>query len=366
MKTFSITSPTLILDKTRVLANIERMVSKANASQVFFRPHCKTHQSAEIGRWFKDFGINACTVSSVDMAKYFADNGWQDITIAFPVNILELDKIASLAESISLGVLVDSGIAVDALRHELTSSVYVWIKIDTGYQRTGIPWDHIDHIVPLAQKIRESPKLTFAGILTHNGLTYRERTPEGIQRIHQESVSRMKLVKDAILQGGVEICAVSIGDTPSCSIVDDFSGIDEIRPGNFVFYDIMQTFIGSCSEEDITVTIACPVVGKYPHRKEIAIYGGAIHLSKEHIIDDNDRKIFGYLSTETPNSLGTVDYDAPVVSLTQEHGIVNITEELLSTIEIGDIVTVFPIHSCLTASLYSKYLTIDGYEITRM
>ncbi len=83
------------------------MALKARRHNVTLRPHFKTHQSAEIGSWFRDFGINSIAVSSVEMANYFAKNGWDDITIAFPVNILETDKINKLAGNISLNLLVE-------------------------------------------------------------------------------------------------------------------------------------------------------------------------------------------------------------------------------------------------------------------
>ena len=99
-----ITEPTLILDKKRCLANIEKMANKAKRNNINFRPHFKTHQSAEIGSWFRNFDVTSITVSSVRMAKYFAANGWNDITIAFPVNILEIGQINELALKISLNI----------------------------------------------------------------------------------------------------------------------------------------------------------------------------------------------------------------------------------------------------------------------
>ena len=80
--------PTFVIDKKICLNNIEKMTQKAADNGLRFRPHFKTHQSAEIGEWFRSFGVNAITVSSLQMAKYFAANGWKDITLAFPVNIL--------------------------------------------------------------------------------------------------------------------------------------------------------------------------------------------------------------------------------------------------------------------------------------
>ena len=89
--------PTLLLDERRARRNIERMARKAAAAGLRFRPHFKTHQSAAVGDWFRAAGVDAITVSSVDMGLYFAAHGWRDLTVAFSANVLESDKIDSLA-----------------------------------------------------------------------------------------------------------------------------------------------------------------------------------------------------------------------------------------------------------------------------
>ena len=50
-----IIKPTLVINKERILANIERMSKKAKDSKVLFRPHFKTHQSSVIGVWFRNY-----------------------------------------------------------------------------------------------------------------------------------------------------------------------------------------------------------------------------------------------------------------------------------------------------------------------
>src|SRR6056297_3145541 len=103
----NIKTPTLLLDSTKCKQNISNMVQKANEHKVAFRPHFKTHQSLEIGQWFKEKGVEKITVSSVSMAQYFAQD-WDDILIAFPVNIREIDEINQLAEKKKLHLLVES------------------------------------------------------------------------------------------------------------------------------------------------------------------------------------------------------------------------------------------------------------------
>ena len=51
-----INRPTFVLDKQICLRNIEKMAKKASEHGLRFRPHFKTHQSAEIGEWFRSFG----------------------------------------------------------------------------------------------------------------------------------------------------------------------------------------------------------------------------------------------------------------------------------------------------------------------
>jgi len=97
-----ITKPTLLLDEKKAQHHIANMAAKAQKANVRFRPHFKTHQSAAVGSWFRDYGVSAITTSSVDMAVYFADHGWQDITIAFPLNLRQSRQIAQLAKRVTL------------------------------------------------------------------------------------------------------------------------------------------------------------------------------------------------------------------------------------------------------------------------
>jgi len=83
------------------------MTKRMQENGVFFRPHFKTHQCAQIAERFGALGVTAITVSSLDMAAYFADHGCRDITLAVPVNIRQLRAINQLAQCVRLNLLVD-------------------------------------------------------------------------------------------------------------------------------------------------------------------------------------------------------------------------------------------------------------------
>jgi D-serine deaminase-like pyridoxal phosphate-dependent protein len=354
--------PTLLLDRAKAIRNMERMIAKANRSGVSLRPHFKTHQSAEIGTWFRERGIDRITVSSVDMAYYFADVGWQDITVAFSANPLQLQRINDLAKRVKLNLLLESAETANVFANGLDASVGVLLKIDAGYHRTGIAWSSVDQISDLARFVHNAEKLSLKGILTHAGNTYGARGKDEVMAVFEQTMARMLSVQSALRQDGLP-AAVSVGDTPSCSLADVFAGADEIRPGNFIFYDLMQLQIGACSFEDIAVAVACPVVAKHPDRGQIVLYGGAIHLSKECLAMPNGQSSYGGIALPIEEGWGAVLENAQVVSLSQEHGIVAADQDFIRTIDVGDVLIVIPVHSCLTVNLFSRYMTLDGQPI---
>ena len=71
------------------------------------------------------------------MAKYFSKY-WDDITIAFPVNILELDDVIMLQEKIKINLLVDSYEVLEILEKKLRSKINIYLKININIQRKVI------------------------------------------------------------------------------------------------------------------------------------------------------------------------------------------------------------------------------------
>lgn len=300
---------------------------------------------------FREAGVQAITVSSVSMAAYFVDRGWKDITVAFPLNRLEIDDINRLLAKANLQLLVEAEESVRFLENNLESEVDVWVKVDTGYHRSGIAFEESQEILSLTCAIHDSPKLHFKGLLTHAGHSYNVKGKEALEEVFNDTKEKMAVLRRVVLDAGVPQVEISVGDTPTCSVVDDFSGVDEVRCGNFVYYDLMQYFIGACKLEHIAAALACPVVGVYPQRGEFVLYGGAVHLSKDYCVDDAGGKIYGYVCRLTENGWELPLAGTFVRSLSQEHGVVKAPPQVLEHVRRGDLLAVLPVHSCLTANL---------------
>ena len=357
--------PTLVINKEICHRNIEKMAKKAAEFKLKFRPHFKTHQSAEIGEWFKLFGVEAITVSSVQMAEYFVANGWRDITIAFSVNILEIENINRLAASIKLNVLVENKDAAKVLSEEILNPIGVYIKIDTGAHRTGISASKTSTINTIIKQLAVNKKLKFKGFITQAGHTYSAKSTNEIFSRHFNSLLKLKSLKQKYKKEFPHI-EISIGDTPSASICTTFDGVDEIRPGNFVFYDIMQYNLGVCTIDEIAVKMICPVISKQPSRNEVVIYGGAVHLSKESITNINGKEMFGRIVINVNGEKKLLKPLNYVSKLSQEHGILKVTQKQFKKFQVGDLVEIIPVHSCLTANIMEFYQTTDGDIIEMM
>ncbi|NMC84706.1 MAG: alanine racemase [Anaerolineaceae bacterium] len=360
----SITTPTLLLDEEIARRNLKQMAQKIRLAGVRFRPHFKTHQSAVIGEWFRAEGVTAITVSSVEMAEYFAAAGWTDILIAFSLNLRQLERVVRLAEKVQLGVLVEDADTVRKLGKEALSQMDVWIKVDVGSHRTGLNWEDVESIREVQETVLRCPHLHLNGLLTHSGATYHCETPEEVVQVFREGVERLNELRAELESGDVRL-KISVGDTPGCSLSPDFSGIDELRPGNFLFYDAQQLLIGSCTAEQIAVAVACPVVAVHPQRNEVVVYGGAIHLSKDWV-DLQQGMSFGLAALDVGGHWGSPIPEAIVRSVSQEHGVIRFGGGLPEGVKPGDLLYILPAHSCLTVQEQKNYLTLQGEVISTM
>ena len=213
----SFSTPTLVINRSISSNNLDKMIGVANKNNLVLRPHFKTHQSIEIGKWFKQKGVTSITVSSISMAEYFS-NEWDDITIAFPINILEIDKLNLIIKGKKrVKILIDSVSSLKILDSRIIETVEVYLKIDVGYNRAGLKIDEKQKIKSIVNFCNTSQKVSFLGFLAHFGDSYKSKNKEEIKNVFQKSIERIKVLSD-----GFPNFQISIGDTPTCSTIKKY------------------------------------------------------------------------------------------------------------------------------------------------
>jgi D-serine deaminase-like pyridoxal phosphate-dependent protein len=202
----------------------------------------------------------------------------------------------------------------------------------------------------------------FRGVLAHAGHAYACKNVEEIEAVAIEEREVTTAFADRLRASGLEVPEVSIGSTPTMSVAHDLTGVTEVRPGNYVFFDAFQAAIGSCSWDDIAFTVLTTVIGRYPDRDTLVVDAGALALSK----DDGARHVdprggYGVLLSED----GLTRYDElRVVSLSQEHGVVRASGGLRGGDHpVGERLRIAPNHSCLAAAMFERYHVISDGQV---
>lgn len=335
------------------------MRNKALASGVAFRPHVKTHKTVEIGRMQHGGATGPITVSTIAEGEMFADAGFADITYGVPIAPEKLPRAAALARRIErFNILIDSFDALRAVEalHESTKQVFdVFLKVDCGYHRAGVDPASPDS-ARLAVAIAQSPAAHFQGLLTHAGHSYDVTTREEIARIAAEESASLTRFRALLAAEGLGEVTRSIGSTPTLSIRATFDDCDEIRPGNYVFYDAFQSTIGSCAPGDVACSVLATVVGSYPERGQAILDAGALALSKDRGAEHVDPRCgYGLIC-----DLDLKPLDARLVALSQEHGKVATKVHL----PVGTKVRIVPNHSCLTAAMFDRYHVLESGRLS--
>ncbi len=346
-------TPALLLDLDVLDRNIAWMANRALDLGVTIRPHIKTHKCIEIGKRQESAGARGVTVSTLREADDFAENGFNDITWAFPLPISLVSGARDLARRVTLRVVVDSLEALEALTAS-GDSWHVWLKVDCGYHRAGVD-PASSQAVDLAKRVADSPRINFDGLLTHAGHTYEGPTPtESLAAARQER-DVMVAFAAKLHDSGVDVPAISVGSTPGMRVIDHLDGVSEARPGNYVFFDHTIVTLGAAQPADCAVTVLATVISAQPDPRRSIVDAGALALSKDPGRGDAARPSMGEIYADYHH--GTLRDDVWLTGLSQEHGKVN------GTLAVGDRVRILPNHSCLTVACFDEYHVVRGDEV---
>ncbi len=361
-------TPAAVIDLARLKRNTTMMARKAHRLGVRLRPHVKTHKCLEAARYQVSDHFGGITVSTLAEAIFFAEGGFQDITFAMPLAPGRVAKACDVAEQVeTFHLLVDHHSAVEALSaeaHRRKLSLSVLIKVDCGYHRAGILPDD-PKLIALANRIHQDTNLNFQGLLTHGGHSYDCDGLVEMRQVAEQERSMIVSAAERLREVGLPVDTVSVGSTPTMMAVEDLTGVTEMRPGNYALFDQVQADIGSCSMEDIAISVVAEVIGVYPERNTLLIDAGALALSKDAGAIHVNKGGFGTLARPSGEPISTLK----LTGLSQEHG--KIYGENVGIFHIGDRIRVTPNHSCLVTALHDvlyiedRGATVDAWRPVR-
>jgi D-serine deaminase-like pyridoxal phosphate-dependent protein len=301
-------------------------------------------------------------VSTLAEAEHFAAAGFDDITYALPIAPSKIEHALALSRRVrKLNLLVDHPATFDALEaagraHDAVFDLF--LKVDCGYHRAGVDPESAESAA-FARRIASSPQVRFRGLLTHAGHSYHAHGRGELQAIAKQESSALTRFRSEIGQPDL---LRSVGSTPTAMVVERFDDCDEVRPGNYVFFDAFQAQMGSCSLDDVAVSVLASVVGVYPEQKKLLIDAGSLALAREaaHV-----GKEYGLVCDEALRPL-----PLELTTMSQEHGQLFFRgsddewKGLAARLPIGARIRIIPNHSCITAAMYDVHHVVSAGHLT--
>jgi D-serine deaminase-like pyridoxal phosphate-dependent protein len=332
----NIESPGLLINPKIVQANIEWVLSQVGNNPARLRPHIKTHKTREVNQMLLAAGITKYKAATIAEAELLALDEAPDVLLSMQPTGTTLTRFLELKNKYpktSFACLLDDNQSAHAL-NDVSINQRVYVDLNMGMNRTGIkPEDS----VPLINLIEQLPNLNLVGLHAYDGHIRDINLEDRKKHIEQDFQSFYALLPQ--VRNNLELV---VGGTPSF-LVHHKNPNYVCSPGTFVFFD---TGYAKLYPEN-SLKLAVQVIGRVisiPTYHTISMDVGHKSVAPENGID---------------NRLQFIDHpDWKLLSQSEEHGIVEVGDS--SSIQIGDIIRMYPYHICPTVALH-QYLQIgDG------
>jgi len=332
-------TPAVLIDLDRVEANLRRAQDYANQHGLKLRPHIKTHKLPRFAKRALELGAVGITVQKLGEAEVMADAGITEIFL--PYNIIGAAKLArlkALHARIHISVTADSAETVEGLSRTFAGSatpLTVLVECDTGMGRCGVQTPAA--ALALAEKITNSPGLTFGGLMTYPAA--------GQVEANAAWLGAAKLV---LTTAGLPPAIVSNGGTPDLWRAHEVTSATEHRPGTYIYMDRFQVAKGVGSFDDCALTVLATVVSRPTEDRAI--------------IDAGSKALTSDLLGMTGFGLIEAYPQAVIVGLSEEHGTIDLSG-CTTRPAIGDQLRIIPNHACVVSNLFDQVTLISGERV---
>ena len=236
--TSDVISPSLLVYPDRIKKNVERMI-KIAGDPAILRPHIKTHKMAEIVKMQMEMGIHKFKCATIAEAELLAQCGAQDILLAMQMvgaNMHRFFRLMATYPKSKFSTLVDNLKTLEALSALAKSKnikIQLWMDIDNGMKRTGIPVGR--NAEDLYRKMVTNTNIHARGFHTYDGHIHNCDIKER-QIACDTALEPVLALKRKMEKKGLGPIEMVVGGSPSFPIHCKRPNI-EVSPGTTLLWD---------------------------------------------------------------------------------------------------------------------------------
>jgi D-serine deaminase-like pyridoxal phosphate-dependent protein len=349
-----IDTPALLVDLEAMERNLRRVADYTRKHGLRLRPHTKTHKSPRIGRRQLDLGAAGLTVAKVGEAEVMLEAGPADLLVAYPViGRAKLERLMAVARRARVTVSLDSMFAAQQLSEAAQAAgvhiakIGVLAETDVGLGRVGVSPG--TELLDLARGIERLAGLSFEGIAFYPG-HIKDNGASGREALNALGGLIQSILAD-FHREGIEARIVSGGSTPSLYYSHELAGLNEIRPGTYVYNDWNTVASGACTPDECAAVLLVTVVST-ARSGQIIVDGGSKTFSSDRLTGSAESS-FGHV-VEAPAAV--------FHKMNEEHGYVDVTR-CGRKFEIGERLRIIPNHICVAVNLHERVYGIRNEEV---
>lgn len=360
-----LSSPCLLLERKVLMENLDRLFDRFRGTDVTLRPHMKTAKSLPVARLVHRGEKGPITVSTLKEAQVFAEAGFTDIIYAVQIAPQKLDVVTKIRRSgVDLKILLDCLVTARAVHRHVERTgdrIPCLIEIDVDGHRGGISPFNDELLLAVTAELAACQ--SFAGVLSHAGESYNLSSVAALREAAELERQETLRAVDLLAKGGYHCPIVSIGSSPTALYLEDTSGITEVRAGVYMFGDLAQANIGSCTIDNIALSVLTTVISHQPAKGWILIDAGWMALSGDRSTATQSID-YGYGQVCTLQ--GKIFADLLVIRANQEHGVIALrpgSEAVLPELPVGTLLRILPNHACATAAMHDRFRLVEGEQL---
>lgn len=340
MKIENISTPALIVKKSVLESNAEKMAALLKGSTLKLRPHYKSHKCSAIAREQIKNGAVGMTCAKLDEAIDLADSGVEDILIANQItDAAKISRMAHLANACHLAVCVDNEENVAEIERaaaQAGSTVYCLVEYEIGMERCGVASK--EEVLSLAKYITACPHLVFEGIQAYAGhISHTVSLAERAERT-AANTAKIRELMAYLESNGVHPRTLSGGSTGTSVIKTRDNLYTELQAGSYLFMDATYAELG------------------LPFESSLFILSTVVSVNDRVVTVDAGVKSCG-VDQGMPVPVG---FSVSEVVASEEHFQLHDPSRRL---RVGEKVWLIPAHCCSTVNLHDRIYFVDGDRV---